>query len=424
MGCARQSATPHPVGTLATTVQTSGVTPSPATSPTPLVVEGTISILHAWDETQRAPLLGSIAEFQKQYPNVRFDVKYVPSLDLKASFEAAVEEGYSPGILIAPAEWGPELYKVQRIVSLSALVSPDLLKTLAAPALGASQYQGEVLGLPLTLKGIVLYRNPTIVPVSPATFEDLVILAKDATKEEKVGAYLDRGFFYSGAHLYGLGGRLITPDGQPAFNEDGYRKLLSWIGLLKYFEKAGPTDFNTERDIEWFKQGRAGLIIDGTWRMAELRDVLGPNALAIDPWPTYLQGKLSGFVQAENVYLTPQALKDEPDISWMFVQTLFSQESQLAIAKAGMLPPTNNINSQVNIEDPLLAQAMTALAGGIVYPIHPEMTAYTPLLDTALRNVLEKHADAQAAFEGAYLAIQSALAGGTPTPTPTPTTAP
>ena len=49
---------------------------------------------------------------------------------------------------------------------------------------------------------------------------------------------------------------------------------LDWNGLslLTDYDAAGAVTFNTNWDLDMFKRGRVGIIIDGTW-----------NTLAVDP---------------------------------------------------------------------------------------------------------------------------------------------
>jgi ABC-type glycerol-3-phosphate transport system substrate-binding protein len=134
-----------------------------APTPTEIVVRGTLTVWHSWEEAQRPALLRRIAAFQALYPDVQFDVLYIPSIDLRASFEAAAAEGGGPSILIAPAEWGPELFDRGWVVDLNGLAQPELLQTFNPAALGTLQYNGALIGLPNNIQGAVLYRNNSLV---------------------------------------------------------------------------------------------------------------------------------------------------------------------------------------------------------------------------------------------------------------------
>ncbi|MGB9521920.1 MAG: sugar ABC transporter substrate-binding protein, partial [Anaerolineales bacterium] len=335
-GCQSQPTPPQPSPTSNTSPNT---IPTNTIIPTARVIKGTVTIWHSWNETQRSVLFRQISLFQSQYPDVQFDVWYVPPLDLQASFEDAMSQGAGPSILIAPAEMGPILSDEGYIQEITDLVSDKLTERLNPAAVEEGVYNYRRIGLPISLKGVVLFRNKSIIPAQPSTFEQLVAFATSATANGKVGADLERSFYFSGAHLMGLGGLLMDADGMPMFQQDDYKIAQQWLFLLKEFEKAGMTEFNSDNDVRLFKDNRIGLIIDGTWNMYNLAGEIGPLNLAIDPWPTYQNGHLSGFVQSDNIYLTSRAKTEENQISWLFMQSLYTTEAQLSLADAGMIPP-------------------------------------------------------------------------------------
>jgi maltose-binding protein MalE len=386
--------------------------PTITLTPTLNVPHGTLSIWYSWDESQRPALLKRIAEFQKLYPDVQFDVQFVPAMDLLASFEAAAADGGGPSILIGPAEWGPELFNKGYLEDLSSQANPELLKTFNPAALGEGKYKGALIGLPVSLKGVVLYRNSKIIPAPPRTFDDLVAYAKDATQGDKIGAILERSTLYSGGHLYGIGGKLLDDNGQPAFNNE---KGQAWLNLLQSFSKAGPTNFLNDNDLQMFKEGRVGFIIDGTWNMNSLADALGAENLNIDPWPTYQSGNLSGFVQAENIYIhkrSGQTAQDEdPSLAWKFLEFFLSPDSQVELLNVGSIPALAPANIPPINTDPLVAEAAESLADGVPYPIDPAFSVYPGSLDTALQSVLEQSSPPSTALQTASDSISAALAG-------------
>ncbi len=410
---ATQQATASPIATR---------TPTLTPTPTEVVVSGTISIWHAWEEPYLPALLRRIAVFQEIYPDVQFDVQYIPQIDLKSSFEAASVDGFAPTILIGPAEWGPELYDRDFIAEISNLASSDLLNTLNPAAVGSARYDTDLIGLPLNIEGVVLYRNREIVSNSPATFEELVRLAQNATKGETVGAYLDRSFFFSGGHLYGLGGKLMNTDGTPAFNDENG---VSWLNLLKSFERAGPTDYFTDNDLQLFEEGRVGFLIESSRNRNALAEAIGAENLVIDPWPLYENGLLSGFVTSENIYLTPRALDEPHLVSWKFVEFLFNSDSQSAIADVGRIPaisgsPVILAGSQVEVSDPLISQAMFALVEGATFPVIPAAQAYVKPIDVALQSVLNNGVEPEQALQSAYEQVLQNMEELQPTITPAP----
>lgn len=417
------NANPDQVAVPSNTI-TPRVTKVPTISPTPteVIESGTVTVWHSWEEPYVTALLNVITAFQEEYPNVYFDVLYVPELDLQANFEQAALDGGGPTVLIGPDEWGPSIYDNGLVAGLSDLIAPEVLNTLNPAAVDRGRYRGELIGIPVYINGNVLYRNVGIIPSPPFTYDELISLAESANKGDILGAYLDRSFNFSAGHLFGLGGSLMNSEGEPAFDDE---VGLQWVNLLLSFDQAGPTDFFTDNDVFAFKEGRAGFLIESTRRRDELEDAIGEGYLAIDPWPIHADGHLSGFVFSENIYLGERALEEDNLISWRFVEFLLSSEAQSEIAGVDLIPaisgsPVNVASGEINIPNPIIKQAMVALIDGSAYPLSPHVSIYRDHLDRVLRLVYEAGESPSVALQAASEAIQVALndAGGTQTPTP------
>jgi ABC-type glycerol-3-phosphate transport system substrate-binding protein len=391
--------------------------PTPLPTPTELAASGTISIWHSWDEASLPALVQIVAEFQQKYPDVLFDVLYVPAQDLEQRYAVETQEGSGPTLLLGPAEWGPPLFDQGLVENLTGLISSERLAALNQPALGAGIYANATIGLPYSLQGVALFRNKDIITLSPTTFDELVTLAETSTQGEVIGAILERSFFYAGGHLEGVGGRLMDEDFQPAFND---ARGLAWIEMLQRFQEAGPPNYFSDEDLERFKQGNVGWTIDGTWNLRSLAEALGPEKLAIDPWPGYEDGRLAGYVMAENVYLSPQDSPQARYVATLFIDHLLSPEAQAHLAEVGRIPAASGVAISDPISGPLIAQAMAALAGGATYPPVPQMTYYNLNLDIALRSIFEEGVSPEQALADAEQAIRADLEANFPTPTPLP----
>jgi len=410
-----------------TSTPTVTITPiaSPTPSPTPTIIEGTISIWHSWDETQRSVLFRTISVFQSVYPQVQFDVLYVPALDLAARFEEAMSQGSGPTILIAPAQWGGRFYEQGFIVDFGNRNLDSIIGLLNAAALETGVYRGKRLSVPITMNGAVLYRNKTILPSAAQTFEQMRAFATTATQAGTVCADLERSFFFSGGHLLGLGGLLLTAEGLPAFQQEDYRYALEWLELLKAFEQVGMTEFNSDNDQRLFQEGRVGLIIEGSWNRYLLAGEVGPLNLAIDPWPTYKTGRLAGFVQSEGVFLTRHAINEENDISWLFIQSLFSSETLANLGNVGLIPAVGaeqlvENGGTISIGDPFVTQAIAAFQNGVAYPSLPEMEIVQKQMEVILRAVFFQGMNQRAALQQAYERILAEINAKRSTSTPSP----
>ncbi len=226
-------------------------------------------IRHSWEEDKLPVLAAIIKSFQSYHPDVMFDVLYVPPELLLERFIADSSEGLAPDLLLGPADWGPELFQQDLLADLNADISSSLLNSLNPAALESARVDPALIGLPYSISGVVLYRNKDVITIQADNFNELVTLAQTSTQGATIGSYLERSFFYSGGHLIGLGGEFIDLNGLPAFNNG---QGIAWLELLKAFDQAGPTNFFGDADLDRFKLGEIGWIIDGSWNLPQLSE--------------------------------------------------------------------------------------------------------------------------------------------------------
>lgn len=392
------------------------VPPPPQPTPTPTVIAGTISIWHAWDESELPTLAIMIKSFQQEYPDVYFDVTYITEQDLLTRFIDETNAGHGPQILLGPADWSKQLTQTDLIANLSLLADDSLLSKLNRAALANSQQDNVIISLPYSLEGVVLYRNKDVSTLDADSMQELASLAQTTTQGNIFGAYLERSFFFSAGHLEGLGGRLMNEQGQPAFNS---AEGLAWIDLLKQFESAGPTSFQTDEDLTAFKEGKVGWLIDGTWNLPDLIETLGSEKLAIDPWPTYGPGRMSGFVQSDNVYLSNKLDERQRITAWKFIEFLLSPTAQAQLGDIGRIPSASGVNLTNPVTGSLITQAMAALANGVPYPQSPYLSIYEAQINIALQSIFQGSAPG-AALQVAQEEILEEISSIEISPTPTP----
>jgi maltose-binding protein MalE len=380
--------TERPIGTAAPPPQTGAVT---------------VSIWIGWSQTERDILDQVLRNFQENYAHINFDVTYLPEDQLRGAYEAAAYIGKGPGLVFGPAAWGPNLFDMGLVIDLSELATDEFLERINPAALAQVQYQGALIGLPHAIdSAVVMYRNKTILPTAPATFDALVREARAVTYAGTVGAFLERSFFFSAAHLVGIGGQLMDQQGNPRFND---QKGVEWLRLLDSFREAGPVEFSAHRDLDYFMKGKAGIIIDGTWNLDRLADAIGRQNLAIDPWPSYGQGSLSGFIRTQNIYANPNLPDDQRYAALLLMGFILTPEVQGILSQVGHIP----VVSGSVVEDALLAQAAAACEGGTPYPILPEINAYWGPLETAMQSVFNKTAQPSTALQQAHNTISNTI---------------
>jgi arabinogalactan oligomer/maltooligosaccharide transport system substrate-binding protein len=265
-----------------------------------------------------------------------------------------------------------------------------------------------LIGLPDSIKGVLMFRNKSIVPEAPATWEELIASAVENTEGDVQGAFLEAGPFFSMPHLEACGGKLMEENGDPAFNNEAGVCWMEDIFLAA--QEAGiEGTINTDDDVNLFVAGKTGIIIDGLWNLGKFIEEVGEENLVIDPWPDTPQGNMSGYVQTENLYLNANATGDDAAAGLAFMEFFLSPEAQAIMAdptKAAHLPSVQG----VEVSDPFFLQAVTAFEKGIPFPVIPEMGAYWGPIETLIRSVVDEGADPAEALATAEESVAAAIA--------------
>jgi len=362
----------------------------------------TISLWHSLNEDEFESLEEVLTIFQEAYPDIQFDVLFVPFDDMEGKFETSAGNGGGPTILIGSGYWGPEFSDSLLIADVSEFTSNEFLDSISQAALDTVKYKGGLLGLPLNLRGVLMFRNSSIIPEAPATLSALIAAAQAATNGDIVGSYLEYGLFFSAGHLHGLGGQLLDANGNPTFNNE---KGLEWIEMIQKFGEVGPIENNTDNDVSLFQEGRAGIIIDGLWNAVNFSEAIGPENLVIDPWPA----DMSGYVQTDFIYLNANSTGGDLECGWKLMEFMFSPEAQALFSDpsmAGYIPTI--VDAEVT--DPFQRQALVAFAGGTAFPVIPEMGAYWDPVNNALLAVIEQDTDPAEALQAAHDVVVAKIA--------------
>jgi maltose-binding protein MalE len=376
--------TPHQVPTSA--IGTPQVTPTelpprPPLSPPP--AGSSVTIWCSWGVSETNTLKSIIQSFQRVYPDVTFSLLYVPLDDILSTYQGAAYIGQGPSLLLGPAKWGPQLFDGELIVDLNPYVPAEYLNPINPAALSSGEYHEALISLPLSQHGMLMFRNKTIIETAPKTFEELNSLSHQVTRRGIVGSYLERGSFFSAPNIVGLGGRMMDENGYPAFN-DSFG--LDWFKLLTDYNNAGAVTFNTNRDLDMFKRGRVGIIIDGSWNISILADMIGQDNLAIDPWPSYNTGHMSGWVESDSVFLNSNTTGADRFAALSFIGYMLDPSVQMRLAEVGHIP---SISTTVP-RDIFIRQAMEAFSQGVPYPISFDesmLKLYWNELDKAIQKV-------------------------------------
>ena len=112
--------------------------------------------------------------------------------------------------------------------------------------------------------------------------------------------------------------------------------------------------------------------------------------------------------------MSARAEGNQREASWLFMQYLLSEPAQKILAMVDHIPVVEG----VEVDDPLMAEALIAMAGGTTYPPVPAMDIYNIQMDLALRSIFFNGIEPAAALQTAQDEIFNQLSQSQGQPSP------
>lgn len=343
-----------------------------------------VTIWHQMRVDERQILERQLEKFMERHPEFQVEQLFKETEELRSSYIIGAIAGQGPDLVYGPSDQVGPFQVMDIIRPFEGLFDSTYFNRFNPKALtwyGGHLYQiADKLGNHLTL----VY-NRDLVPVPPATDLELIEIGQKLTKDVNGDGQPDRyglvwnytePFFFI-PFLTGFGGWVMDEDGNPTLNTEANAEALRFIMDLrdKYKIIPGEADYNVADAL--FKEGKAGMIINGDWSWASYQKA-GLN-IGIAPLPKITRtGLWCAPMVSPKGYSINSNVKDEKVAAVLEVlRFLLSEEVQLQTAKALLTMPT----LIVLYEDPFirnddfLQNSQLQIDRGRQMPVVPELRA-------------------------------------------------
>lgn len=342
----------------------------------------------SYDPLELESLREVIDAFTASNPDIAFALVYYPQDQLLEAFQTLAPQGRGPTILIGPSQWGPQLYAQGDLQDLGALIDAEIEQDIYPVAWTQARTDFVVFGLPLEMKGVLLYQNRALVEDSPASVTEWTEDQRTFAAQEGIETSLDFGFTFSGGFLATCGGH---PEDLSDRSQFWGPVGLCWLELLRDLSVDAQIVFDSEQDFEAFLSGSSPWLIDLAERRPELRAALGAANLAVNPWPVHSEQSLPlrGFTWTENIYIAAGSPTRNMEAAWAFARYMLSTEAQARLAdpaKAGHIP----VVASTELDDPLMVESSAMLRTGVPWPLDFSDQELLDELEVAVSNVVLK----------------------------------
>lgn len=364
----------------------------------------------------RVILQRQLDRFMKLHPEVRVEQLFKETEELRSGFIIAALAGQGPEIVYGPSDQvGPfEIMKI--ILPLEEVFGKEWLGQFDPRAL--TWYKGHLYQVADKLGNhLTLVYNKKLVPVPPATEEELIRIGKALTadlngdgKTDRYGLtwnYTEPFFFIP--FMTGFGGWIMDDAGNPTLNSRGTVDGLKFIKRLRDDEKIIPNEADYNVADILFKDGNAGMIVNGDWSWAGYQKA-GLD-IGVAPLPKITSTGLwcAPMVSPKGFSLNVNVSDEKKKWALELIRYLMSAENQTESARELFTMPTHLQVQQSDFvrQNDILRNSRIQIDRGRQLPVVPELRAIWDAMRPSYQSVLAGTMTAeQAAQEMQTLALR------------------
>jgi len=349
---------------------------------------GTITIWHGYEGTYLDAKKAIYDAYTKQYPNVTINLVHKPNLT--DAVTAAAGAGQGPDIVAWVDDQIGKWVKLEAIKPMDPYVSKDYMNSQFTPAaVDAATFEGKTYGMPEAVEAITIIYNKKLITSSqiPKTTDALVTFAQSYSQSNPGSfgvVWNPKDAYFQAPWIYGSGGFYVKSDGTVGLNTAGTKAGFNYVASFKGAMPAG-VDYGIADTL--FKEGKAAMIINGPWSVADYVKAGVDYGYATLPVVKGSSKAASPFVGVKTLMLG--AYSTNPALA-VDVMKFFSNQTN----QANMVLTTREIPAnKLALADPKV-QAIPDIAGfgaqvknGVPLPNTPFMSALWDPVAKALEAV-------------------------------------
>jgi arabinogalactan oligomer/maltooligosaccharide transport system permease protein len=345
----------------------------------------------------RVILQRQLDRFMKLHPEVRVEQLFKETEELRSGFIIAAIAGQGPEIVYGPSDQVGPFEVMDIILPLEDMFDKQWLSQYDPR--GLTWYKGHLYQIADKLGNhLTLVYNKKLVPVPPSTDSEMVRVGEKLTvdtngdgKPDKYGLvwnYTEPYFFIP--FMTGFGGWIMDDQGHPTLDNQGTIDGLKFIINLRDLYRIIPNEADYNVADILFKDGNAGMIINGDWSWAGYLNA-GVD-IGVAPLPRITStGKWCGTM------VSPKGFSINANISpekrpWVIelIRYLMEEKNQLESTKELFTMPTDLAVQHGDFvrNNPILQASRIQIEHGRTMPVVPELRAIWDAMRPSYQAVL------------------------------------
>ncbi|MEC9465044.1 MAG: extracellular solute-binding protein, partial [Myxococcota bacterium] len=300
----------------------------------PEVAEAKSLVLwHSYRGAEEKALDEVLERYQAAHPSAPgIEALALPYDVLSSKLTTAIPRGHGPDLFIFAHERAGGWADAGMIESLTKAVEPAERDEFFETTIRALEYDGQLYGLPLAFKSLVLFYNRRLIPEPPRNTDELIALGETLVSEGKYGlAYQASQFYFHAPWYFGFGGRLDVGADELGLGSAGAIDSYDFVKRL-YAKGIMPQEQTGALVTQLFNEERVGMVINGPWFLGEMDEGLD---FGVSPLPMVsATGRAATpFLSDEAVFVS--ARSGQKECATELARYLAGEESAVIRARVG-----------------------------------------------------------------------------------------
>jgi maltose-binding protein MalE len=374
-----------------------------------------ITIWHQDRSDVRVVLQKQIERFMALHPGVKVEQLFKETEELRSGFIIAALAGQGPDIVYGPSDQVGPFETMQIILPLEGIF--DSAWCASYDPLAMTRYRGHLYQVADKLGNhLTLVYNRKLVPVPPATDLEMIAIGKRLTSPPGEGRSARYGLtwnytepFFFIPFLTGFGGWIMDGEGHPALDTRATVEALKFIKDLRDVHRIIPNEADYNIADILFKDGNAGMIINGDWSWAGY--LKAGLDIGVAPLPRITSTGLwcGTMVSPKGFSINANVPEGKKKLVIELIRYLMSEENQMESTRELFTMPTHlrARGSEFVQNNEILRASRIQIDHGRAMPVSPELRAIWDAMRPSYQAVLAGTKTAeQAAHDMQAMALQ------------------
>ncbi|QPH52932.1 extracellular solute-binding protein [Pontivivens ytuae] len=310
-----------------------------------------------------------IENFEEANPDITVTMTHFPYADYRTKVAAAIPAGEGPDVVQLFYGWLNDYIEAELIQPLPTdTFDPEVIDAEFFPMVGAMKRDGQYFALPTAVRSLALFYNERLfeeagIEGPPETLDEMVEIAAALTERDGAGNITQVGIttgmtaqdhhWFREVLVRQFGGEPYTDDYRNVnWNSEAGQAALEFYAGLESEHGVTASGFMDEPQAA-FKAQRAGMHIDGSFRIGSLEDVRGLR-YGVAELPAGPDGTRSNYSSYWVNAITTKAEGERYDAAVRFMEYVVSDEAmQIWLDVVGELPAKPSVGlTDENANDP------------------------------------------------------------------------